>query len=165
LTKISKILEIDNCNNEILLKAIYTSEFWETINPTKKMEAKFIAPNVLYTKIYDQISVVNVPIEMEGELVLSDKGDQENKGRLIEFNVRNNDNVKRLEGRIRVKALSSTKSKIGVFVETLILTSDFLNLLGGAADLTLQMKITDMLRNLEKYCKNKDLNDFLMNKI
>jgi len=164
LTKISKILEIENCNNETLLKAIYTSEFWEAINPSKKMEAKFIAPNVLYSKIYDQISVVNVPIEMEGELVLSDKGDQENKGRLIEFNVRNNENVKRLEGRIRVKALSSTKSKIGVFIETLILTSDFLNLIGGAADLTLQMKITDMLRNLEKYCKNKDLNDFLQNK-
>lgn len=161
MTKISKVLEIENCNKDALIKSMYKSEFWEAINPTKKMEAKFIAPNVLYTKIYDQVSIVNVPIEMEGELVLSDEGEQGEKGRLIDFNVRNNKDVKTLEGRIRVKSLSSTKSKIGVFVESLILTSDFLNLIGGAADLILQMKITDMLRNLEKYCKSNDLKEFL----
>ena len=161
MTKISKVLEIENCNKDVLIKSLYKSEFWEAVNPAKKMEAKFIAPNVLYSKIYDQISVVNVPIEMEGELVLSDEGEQGEKGRLIDFNVRNNKDVKTLEGRIRVKSLSSTKSKIGVFVESLILTSDFLNLIGGAADLILQMKITDMLRNLEKYCKSNDLKQFL----
>lgn len=161
MTKISKILEIDNCQKENLLKAIYSPKFWEEIKPTKKLEAQFITPNVLFTRVYDEINIIKVPIEMEGELVLVDKGDEENKGRLIEFNVRNNKDVKELEGRIRIKELGSNKSKVGVFVENFVLSSDFLNLIGGAADLTLQMKITDMLRNLEKYCKTKDLKDLL----
>jgi hypothetical protein len=161
MTKISKVLEIENCNNETLIKSLYKPDFWITINPTKKMEAEFIAPNVLFTKVEDEINVVKVPIEMEGELVLTDKGEEEGKGRLIEFNVRNNKDVRELEGRLRVKALSNTKSKLGVFIENFKLSSDFLNLIGGAADLTLQMKITEMLRNLEKYCKSNDLNNFL----
>ncbi|MFX1588321.1 MAG: hypothetical protein ACFFC1_09215 [Promethearchaeota archaeon] len=161
MTKISKVLEIDNCNKDELIQTIYKAKFWEVIKPTKGMEAKFIAPNVLYTKIYDKINVINVPIEMEGELVLEDKGEQEEKGRLIEFNVRNNKDVKQLEGRLRIKSLSSNKSKVGVFIDSLVLTSDFLNMIGGAADLTLQMKITDMLRNLEKYCKTSSLKDIL----
>ncbi|MFX0019997.1 MAG: hypothetical protein ACFFAK_04880 [Promethearchaeota archaeon] len=161
MTKISKVLEINNCNNEILVKAIYKAKFWEEIKPTKKLEAEFIAPNVLYTKVYDEINVIKVPIEMEGELVLIDKGEEQNKGRLIEFNVRNNKDVKDLEGRLRIKALSPSKSKVGVFIENFTLSSDFLNLMGGAADLTLQMKITDMIRNLEKYCKNKKLEELL----
>jgi len=161
MTKISKVLEIENCNNETLIKSLYKSDFWIAIKPTKKMEAEFIAPNVLFTKVEDEINVVKVPIEMEGELVLNDKGEEEGKGRLIEFNVRNNKDVRELEGRLRIKALSNTKSKLGVFIENFKLSSDFLNLMGGAADLTLQMKISDMLRNLEKYCKSNDLNNFL----
>ncbi|TFG03754.1 MAG: hypothetical protein EU542_00860 [Promethearchaeota archaeon] len=161
MSKISKVLEIENCNKDTLTKALYNSDFWITINPAKKMEAKFIAPNVLFTKVQDEINVVKVPIEMEGELVLIDKGEDGDKGNLIEINVRNNKDVRELEGRIRVKSLSKTKSKIGVFIENFKLSSDFLNLIGGAADLTLQMKITEMLRNLEKYCKSNDLKLFL----
>jgi len=161
LAKISKVLEVNNCNNERLFQALYKAAFWETINPTKKMEAKFTAPNVLYTKIYDEIDIIKIPIEMEGELLLADKGEEEGKGRLVEFNVRNNKDVRELEGRIRIKPLSPTKSKLGVFVESFSLSSEFLNLLGGGADLILQRKISEMLRNIEKYCKTKDLQDFL----
>ncbi len=161
MAKISKILEIDNCNKDILFQALYKAEFWETINPSKKMEANFIAPNVLYTKIYDEIDVVHIPIEMEGELVLSDKGEIGGKGRLVEFNVRNNKDIKQLEGRMRIKALSPTKTKLGVFVENFALSGDFLSLIGSIANLTLQTKITEMMRNIEKYCKTKDLKDFL----
>ena len=125
------------------------------------MEAKFTSPNVLYTKIYDEIDIVKIPIEMEGELLLADKGEEEGKGRLVEFNVRNNKDVRELEGRIRIKPLSPTKSKLGVFVESFSLSSEFLNLLGGGADLILQRKISEMLRNIEKYCKTKELQDFL----
>jgi len=161
LAKISKVLEVNNCNNKKLFQALYTPAFWETINPAKKMEAKFIAPNVLYTKVYDEIDLVKIPIEMDGELILSDKGEDADKGRLVEFNVRNNKDVRELEGRIRIKSLSATKSKLGVFIDTFTLSSDFLNLLGGGADLVLQRKISEMLRNVEKYCKTKDLQDFL----
>ena len=159
--KISKIIEINNCNDNDLMKALYVPEFWEEINPSKKMEAKFTAPNVLYTKIYDEIDLIKIPIEMEGELVLSDKGKDQNKGLLIEFNVRNNKDVRELEGRIRIKHLSPKKSKVGVFVEKFTLSSDFLSKLGGVSDLVLQSKISEMLRNIEKYCKNNDLKDFL----
>ena len=161
LAKISKVLEVNNCNNEILFQALFKAAFWEAINPTKKMEAKFTAPNVLYTKIYDEIDIIKIPIEMEGDLLLADKGEDEGKGRLIEFNVRNNKDVRELEGRIRIKPLSPTKSKLGVFVESFSLSNEFLNLLGGGADLILQRKISEMLRNIEKYCKTKDLQDFL----
>ncbi|MFX0075303.1 MAG: hypothetical protein ACFE96_07670 [Candidatus Hermodarchaeota archaeon] len=161
MAKISKVLEVNNCNNEKLFQALYTPAFWEAINPAKKMEAKFIAPNVLHTKIYDEVDLVKIPIEMEGELILSDKGIDEGKGRLIEFNVRNNKDIRELEGRIRIKPLSPTKSKLGVFVDTFTLTSEFLNLLGGGADLILQRKISEMLRNVEKNCKTRDLQDFL----
>jgi len=161
MTNISKILEIDNCNKDILSQALYKAKFWETINPTKKMEANFIAPNVLYTKIYDEIDVVHIPIEMEGELVFSDKGEIEGKGRLVEFNVRNNKDVKQLEGRLRIKALSPTKTKLGVFIEKFTLSSDFLSLIGSVANFTLQNKITEMIRKVSLYCKTKDLKDFL----
>ena len=161
MVNISKILEIDNCNKDILFQVLYKAKFWETINPSKKMEANFIAPNVLYTKIYDEIDVVHIPIEMEGELVLSDKGEIGGKGQLVEFNVRNNKDIKKLEGRLRFKSLSLTKTKIGVFIGDFDLSIDFLSLIGSVANFTLQTKITEMLRNIEKYCKIKDLKDFL----
>ncbi|MHA1349671.1 MAG: hypothetical protein ACTSPZ_02410 [Promethearchaeota archaeon] len=159
--KISKVLEINNCNDNDLLKALYVAEFWEEINPSKKMEAKFTAPNVLHTKIYDEIDLIKIPIEMEGELVLSDKGQDPGKGRLIEFNVRNNKDIRELEGRIRIKPLSPNKSKVGVFVDTFTLSSDVLRSIAGVGDLVLQNKISEMLRNIEKYCKTKDLKAFL----
>lgn len=163
MTKISKVLEIENCNKDDLIKAIYTTSLWEKITPVQKIEVEFIAPNVLHSEIYDQIKVVNVPIEMETEIFLSDKGEEEGKGHLIELNIRNNEQVQKLEGRLRIKALSSTKSKVGLFIDSIIFTSDFIKLLGGAADMIFQLKLTDMLRNLEKHCKTSSLNEFLHN--
>ena len=156
---ISKVAEIENCNKEDLIKAFYKPQFWETINPAKKMEAVFIAPNVLYTKISDEI--INIPVEMEGELVLQDEGEQaEGKGRLIELNIRNNKDIKELEGNIRIKALSQTKSKVGIFIKSFKLNSSFINLIGrNAAELTLRSKITEMLRNLERWVKNNSLEE------
>ncbi len=158
---ISKVVELDNCNKEILIKVIYKPEFWVMVNPAKSMQAEFTSPNVLYTKIIDEI--INIKINMEGELVLQDKGEQEEgKGQLIEFNVRNNKDIRELEGRIRIKAISNDKSKIGVFINSFKLSSDFLNLIGrSVAELTLRTKITDILRNLEKYVKSKSLDNFL----
>jgi hypothetical protein len=158
---ISKVIELDNCNKDLLIKTLYTVKFWETVNPTKKIEAKFIAPNVLYSKITDEI--VNINIEMEGELVLQDEGEQEGgKGRLIELNIRNNKDVRELEGRLRIKALTPNKSKLGVFIKSFKLGSDFLNLIGkSVAELTLRNKITEMLRNLERWVKKESLDDLL----
>jgi len=160
---ISKVLEINNCPKDKLIGAIYTSKFWEELSPVSKIEVNFIAPNVFHSNIVDKIKlkVINIPIEMEGELVLTDKGEQEGKGRLIEFNVRNDKNVKKLDGNMRVKALSANKSKLGIFVHHFILEDDFLKLFGGAAELTLRTKITNMLRNLESFCKTNDLSEFL----
>ena len=76
---ISKVLEIENCPKDKLLEAIYKAEFWEAISPVSKIEAQMVAPNVLSTKIVDNIKVINIPIEMDGELVLIDKGDEEGK--------------------------------------------------------------------------------------
>ncbi len=156
---ISKVVELDNCNKDMLIKAIFKPEFWVMINPAKSMQAEFTSPNVLYTKIIDEI--INIKIEMEGELVLQDNGEQEEgKGRLIELNVRNNKDVRELEGRMRIKAISNNKSKIGVFINSFKLGSDFLGLIGRkAAELALRTKITDMLRNLEKWVKSKSLED------
>lgn len=158
---ISKVIELDNCNKDLLIKALYTVKFWETVNPAKKIEARFTAPNVLYSKITDEI--VNIPIEMEGELVLQDEGEQEEgKGRLIELNVRNNKDVRELEGRLRIKALTPNKSKFGIFIKSFKLGSDFINLIGkNVAELTLRNKITEMLRNLERWVRNNSLKDLL----
>ena len=158
---ISKVVELDNCNKDLLVKALYTAKFWETVNPAKKMEAKFISPNVLYTKVLDDI--VSIPIEMEGELVLQDLGEQqEGKGRLIEINVRNNKDVKELEGRLRIKELSTNRTKFGIFISNFKLDSDFLNLIGkSVSELTLRNKISEMVRNLERWVKNNSLNDLL----
>ena len=157
---ISKVVELDNCNKDLLVKALYTAKFWETVNPSKRIEAKFIAPNVLYSKITDEI--VKIAVEMEGELVLQDEGEQEEgKGRLIELNVRNNKDVRELEGRIRIKALSSNKTKLGVFIKSFKLGSDFLSLFGNVAELTLRNKITEMLRKLERWLRDNSLNDLL----
>ena len=157
---ISKIVELD-CNKDLLVKTFFSAKFWETVNPAKKMEAKFISPNVLYTKVIDEI--VNIPIEMEGELVLQDMGEQaEGKGRMIEINVRNNKDIKDLEGRLRIKELSASKSKLGIFITHFNLNSDFMNLIGkSVAELTLRNKITEMVRNLERWVKNNSLNDLL----
>ena len=156
---ISKVVELDNCNKDLLVKALYTAKFWETVNPAKKMEAKFISPNVLYTKVLDDI--VSIPIEMEGELVLQDLGEQqEGKGRLIEINILNNKDVKELEGRLRIKEISTNRTKFGIFINSFKLSSDFINLIGrNVSELTLRSKITEMVRNLERWVKNNSLND------
>lgn len=156
---ISKVVELENCNKDSLIKAVYKPEFWLTVNPAKKMHAEFIAPNVLFTKITDEI--IKIEVEMEGELVLQDKGEQEEgKGRLIELNVRNNKDVRELEGRMRIKAISNNKSKIGVFINSFTLSSDFLGLIGKtAAELALRTKITDMLRNLDRWLKTNSLDN------
>ncbi|MHA2009117.1 MAG: hypothetical protein ACXABO_14935 [Promethearchaeota archaeon] len=158
---ISKVVEIDNCNSDLLIKAVYSAKFWEVVNPAKKIQADFIAPNVLYTKVTDEIA--NIPVNMEGELVLQDKGEQEEgKGRLIELNVRNNKDVEELEGRMRIRALSTNKTKLGIFIKGFKLSGDFINLIGkGVAELTLRSKITDMLRKLERWVKNNSLNDLI----
>lgn len=157
---ISRVVELENCNRDLLIKALYTEKFWETVNPAKSMEAKFIAPNVLYTKVTDEI--IKIPIEMEGELILQDEGDQEQgKGRLIELNVRNNKDVRELEGRLRIKTLSPNKTKLGVFIKSFKLGSDFLSLFGNVAEFTLRNKITEMLRKLERWLKNNSLNELL----
>ncbi|MFX1338546.1 MAG: hypothetical protein ACFFDK_08040 [Promethearchaeota archaeon] len=161
MTSISKVLEIENCPKDKLIAAIYVSKFWEELSPVSKIEVNFVSPNVFHSIIVDNIKVVNIPIEMEGELVLTDKGEEEGKGRLIEFNVRNNKNVKKLDGNMRIKALSPYMSKVGVFVHNFSLEDDFLRLFGGAAELTLRTKISNMLRNLERFCKTNDLNEFL----
>ena len=163
---ISKVLEIKNCNDEKLLKALYKAEFWEAISPVAKMEVEFTSPNVFHSNITDNIAklgdLFKIPIEMEGEMVLIDKGKDPGKGYLIEFNVRNNKDVKELEGRMRIKALSPDKTKVGVFIHNLVLNSEFLNLLGkGAAEIILRTKVTGMLRNLEKLCKERDLGEFV----
>ena len=156
----TKVVELDNCNKDLLIKALYSEKFWEITNPAKKIEAKFIAPNVLYTKVTDE--VINIPIEMEGELVLQDEGEQEEgKGRLIELNVRNNKDVRELEGRIRIKAISPNNTKLGIFIESFKLGSDFLSLIGSVAELTLRNKITEMLRKLERWLRNNSLEDLL----
>ncbi len=156
---ISKVVEIENCKKDSLIKAVYKPEFWLTVNPAKKMHAEFIAPNVLFTKITDEI--INIKIEMEGELVLQDKGEQEGgKGHLIELNIRNNKDVRELEGHMRIKAISDNKSKIGVFINSFSLSNDFLGLIGRtAAELALRTKITDMLRNLERWLKTNSLDN------
>ena len=159
---ISKVVELDNCNKDLLIKALYTAKFWETVNPAKKMEAKFVSPNVLYSKIIDEI--VKIPVEMEGELVLQDQGEQEDgKGRLIEINVRNNKDIKELEGRLRIKELSTNRTKFGIFISSFKLNSDFINLIGkNISELTLRNKITEMVRKLERWVKHNSLNDFLI---
>lgn len=158
---ITKVLEINNCDKETLIRALYKAEFWEAIKPTKKLEAKFIAPNVLYSKMYDEMDLIKVPIEMEGELVLTDKGEQEEKGRLIELNVRNNKDVRNLEGRLRIKEISPNKTKLGVYITKFTLSSDFLNLIGKSAAYVLRRKISDMTRNLENFCKTNSLSSLL----
>jgi hypothetical protein len=158
---ISKVVELDKCNKDKLIKAIYKPEFWLTVNPAKTMQAEFLSPNVLYTKITDEI--INIKIEMEGELVIQDRGEQDGgKGHLLDLNVRNNEDVRELEGRMRIKAISSEKTKIGVFINSFKLSSDFLGLIGrAAAELALRAKITEMLRNLERWLKNNSLDDLI----
>lgn len=132
------------------------------------MEAKFFSPNVLYTKILDEIVILHnqigtIPIEMEDELVLQDKGEQaEGKGRLIEINIRNNKDVKELKGRLRIKELSINRIKFGIFIKDFRLNSDFLNLIGkNVSELILRNKIREMVRKLEHWVKNNSLNDLL----
>ena len=163
---ISKVLEIDNCNDKLFLEALYKPKLWEELSPVTKIQVTFKSPNVFTSKIIDEVggvgNLLKIPIEMEGDLVLIDKGEDPGKGSLIEFNVRNNKDVKELEGRIRVKPLAPNKAKIGVFIETLILSNDFLNLLGkGAAEMILRTKVTSLLRNLEKYCREYDLSQLI----
>jgi hypothetical protein len=159
--EISKVVEIDNCNKDSVLKALFKPKLWEEISPVDYIEAKFTAPNVLFTRIKDHIKIVNIEVEMVGELLLIDKGEEADKGRLIQFNVRNNENVQELEGNLRVKSLDNNKSKIGVFIRNFKLSNQFLGLFGNTTELILRTKITDMLRNLEKYCKTRDLKDLL----
>jgi hypothetical protein len=158
----SKVVEVD-CAKEDFLDSIYKPKIWETISPVKEIKVEFTAPNVFFSEIYDEVDVVKTPVEMEGELVMIDKGEVSGKGRLIELNVRNNKDVKQLDGRLRVKSLGSNKTKIGVFITTFELTSELLNMFGDASELVLRRKISEILRGLQKYLKENgnSIKDFL----
>ncbi|TFG00157.1 MAG: hypothetical protein EU541_03085 [Promethearchaeota archaeon] len=156
----SKVVEVDCAKNDFL-ESIYKPKIWETISPVKKITVEFTAPNVFFSEMYDEVELVKMPIEMSGELVMVDKGEEEGKGRLIELNVRKNKDVKKLDGRLRVKSLGPNKTKIGVFITTFELTSEFLNLFGDTSELILRRKISEILRGLQKYCKSNTLKDFL----
>jgi hypothetical protein len=158
----SKVVEVD-CPKEDFLESIYKPKIWETISPVKKISVEFTAPNVFFSEIYDEVDLVKMPVEMSGDLVLLDKGEVEGKGRLIELNVRNNKDVKKLDGRLRVKSLGPNKTKIGVFITKFQLTSEFLNMFGDTSDLILRRKISEILRGLQKYCKQSgnSIKDFL----
>jgi hypothetical protein len=151
---ISKVVKV-NCPKEELLKIVYTPEIWEAISPVKRINIEFTAPNVFYSEIYDEVDLIKIPIEMSGELVMTDKGEIPNKGNLIELNVRNNKDIEKLEGRLRIKSLGSNLSKVGVFIHNFKLTSEFFNLLGDTADLILRTKLSEIMRNLQNYYKNK----------
>jgi hypothetical protein len=159
---ISKVVEIDNCNKEEFVKALFKPGLWEKCSPVKKITVEFIAPNVFRSDIVDGVDIVKIPIELSGELVMDDKGEEPNKGRLIEFNVRNNKDVKELEGRVRIKAISSNQSKIGVFITRFKLSNDFINLIGkNAAELIFRTKITALLQNVKNYCSSHDLKELI----
>jgi len=162
---ISKVLEIDNCNKEILSQAIFKAEFWKKVSPVTHIEVDFISPNVFYSKITDDVKItgnlLKIPITMEGDLVLMDRG-EEDKGKLFEFNVRNNKDVKELDGNLRIKTINPMRTKVGIFIHNFELSSDFLNLIGkGAWEMILRTKITDLLRNVENYCKKNKLEDLI----
>ncbi len=157
---ISKVVEVD-CDKETLLRAIYSAKVWETISPVKKIKVNFISPNVFHSDITDEIDIIKIPVKMSGELLLEDKGETPEKGRLIELNVRNNENVKKLEARLRIKSLDPNKSKVGVFVHSFTLASDFLNIMGDASELVLRRKLSEILRNLQSYCKSNDINNLI----
>ncbi len=156
----SKVLEID-CVKEEFLEALYKPKIWETISPVKKITVEFTAPNVFYSEIYDEVDLIKVPVEMKGELIMIDKGEIPGKGRLIELNVRNNKDVKKLDGRLRIKSVGPNKTKVGVFITTFQLASDLLNLFGDTSELILRSKISEILRALQKYLKSKSIRDFL----
>ena len=159
---ISKIAEINNCNMDVFMKALFKPGIWEKCSPVTKIKVEFLSPNVFKSEIVDEVDVIKIPIEMTGELMMNDKGDDPGKGRLIEINVRNNKEVKELEGRVRVKEMGPNKTKIGIFIDNFTLSGDFLNLIGkGASRLILRTKITGLLKNLEKYCNSNDLKDLL----
>jgi hypothetical protein len=127
----------------------------------KRIEVEFTAPNVFYSEIYDEVDLINIPIEMSGELVMDDQGEVPDKGRLIELNVRNNKDVEKLEARLRIKALGPDKSKVGVFVHTFKLNNEFLNLVGDASELILRRKLSEILRNLENFLKDNDVKELI----
>lgn len=158
---ISKVLEIDGCDVEEVAPALFQPPLWEKISPVSEITVKFSAPNVMYSEFTENVGgVIKIPIEMTGELVLMDKGEEPGKGQLIEFNVRNNHDVRKLEGNIRMKQIAPNKAKIGVFIHALELESNFMNLIGkNASEFILRTKITQMLRNLEKLCKDGGIKD------
>jgi hypothetical protein len=158
----SKVVTV-NCGKEDFLDSIYKPKIWETISPVKKISVEFTAPNVFFSEIYDEVDLVKMPVEMSGELVMVDKGEVQGKGRLIELNVRNNKDVKKLDGRLRVKSLGPDKTKIGVFITSFQLTSELLNMLGDTSELILRRKINEILRGLQKYLKEdgNSIKDFL----
>jgi hypothetical protein len=157
---ISKVLEIE-CEKEDLIKALYKPGIWEIISPVKKIIVEFTAPNVMKSEIFDEVDLVKIPIEMSGELVMVDQGETPDKGRLVELNVRNNKDVKQLEARLRIKELGPKKSKVGVFIHNFKLNNEFLNIVGDASDLILRNKLSDLMRNLQRYCSNNDIKDLI----
>ena len=144
-----------------------TSIYGLAENLPKEYNSTIIQPISIHTKYGNiesnnpQVNIIKIPVKMSGELVLEDKGDTLEKGRLIELNVRNNENIKKLEARLRIKSLETNKSKVGVFVHSFTLASDFLNLIGDASELILRRKLSEILRNLQSYCKSNDINNLI----
>jgi hypothetical protein len=157
----SEIIEVQNASEEKILKKLREADFWIQIIPAKQKIVEMRAPNVLYTSISEEIrmdllglaNIKPIKLEFEGELVLEDKGSDEN-GHFLDFNVRKNTLITELEGRLRLKKISNGISnglKVGIFIYVFKINNQFLGSLGqNAADLILRSKLRELLELAKK---------------
>lgn len=152
---ISIMREIQSSKNTSeIIDSLSNSEFWSQIIPMNEKTVEIRAPNVVFVRAADAINIDpmgvagKVRIESSGEVIFEDKG-EDNKGRFLDFYIRDNNLAERLEGRLRLRN-TPNGFKIGIFVYDLEMKENTFSLGKTAAEFVLRTKLRMLVDLLEK---------------
>lgn len=139
---------------EDIISSLSEEDFWNEVIPMSEKSIEIKAPNVVYVKAAEELAIDpmgvagKVRIESVGDLIFEDKG-EDNKGRFLDFYIRNNNLAEALEGRLRLR---NTKNgyKIGIFVYDLKMKHNAFSIGQNAAEFILRTKLRALIDRLEK---------------
>lgn len=153
---LSNIKEIKtNYQEDDIIGLLNKTDFWNKIIPISSKEINMVAPNVMHSKLSENfalglLGLKDIELIIEGDLIFEDKG-TDAQGSIIDFYVRNNNILEKLEGRIRLRKLPNG-IKVGIFIYSIeVKKGQIVN--ERTVELILRTKLRELVEKIEEYIK------------
>lgn len=144
-----------NLQEDDMISLLGKTEFWNKIIPISSKEINMVAPNVLHSKLSENfalglLGLKDIELIIEGDLIFENKG-KDSQGDIIDFYIRDNNILEKLEGRIRLRKLPNG-IKLGIFIYSLeVKKSQIVS--GHAVELIMRSKLRELIEKIEEYIK------------